>query len=148
MLLPSAYPFMVKQNGGVSWVNDPRSNRMSSLKMSLWIMSTFVKWKFHELIFWTAHFQQLWAHGILSSLFLVKWVPGVTTPHPPMVERGYKVYRDFISTIFRVISLIVFISSLKSYGSSYDVTTKSILCHIVWNFKWHYIMWNIIMKSQ
>ena len=74
MLLPSAYPFMVKQNGGVSWVNDPRSHRMSSLKMSLWIMSTFVKWKFHELIFWTAHFQQLWAHGILSSLFLVKWV--------------------------------------------------------------------------
>ena len=75
MLLPSAYPFMVKQNGGISWVNDPRSHRMSSLKMSLWIMSTFVKWKFHERIFWTAHFQQLWAHGILSSLFLVKWVP-------------------------------------------------------------------------
>ena len=76
MFLPSAYPFMVKQNGGVSWVNDPRSHRMSSLKISLWIMSTFVKWKFHELIFWTAHFQQLWAHGILSSLFLVEWVPG------------------------------------------------------------------------
>ena len=75
MLLPSAYPFMVKQNGGVSWVNDPRSHSMSSLKMSLWIMSTFVKWKFYVLVIWTAHFQQLWAHGIVSSLFLVKWVP-------------------------------------------------------------------------
>ena len=40
--------------------------------MSLWIVSTFVKWKFNELIFWTAHFQQLRAHGIVSSQFLVK----------------------------------------------------------------------------
>ena len=44
--------------------------------MSLSILSTFVKWKFYELIFVTAHFQQLRAHGIVSSQFLVKWVPG------------------------------------------------------------------------
>ena len=30
-------------------------------------MDTFVKWKFDELICWTAHFQQLWAHGIVRS---------------------------------------------------------------------------------
>ena len=74
MLLSGAYPFMVKYNGDVSWVNDPKSHRISSLEISLWIMSTFVKWKFYELIFWTAHFQELWAHGIVSSQFLVKWV--------------------------------------------------------------------------
>ena len=33
-------------------------------------MSTFMTCKFYELIFWTAHFQQLWAHGIVSSQFI------------------------------------------------------------------------------
>ena len=45
-------------------------------------MSTFVKWKFYELIFWKAHFQQLWAHGIVSSQSLVKWVPGPSVQEP------------------------------------------------------------------
>ena len=74
-ILSSAYPTMAKEDDDDSWVNDPRSHRMSSLKMSLSIMSTFVKWEFYELIFSIAHFLKSWAHGIVSSQFLVKWVP-------------------------------------------------------------------------
>ena len=62
ILLHNAYNLMAEQNGDDQWLNDQRSHRMSSHKMSFWIMSTFVKWKFYELIFCRA--QQLWADGI------------------------------------------------------------------------------------
>ena len=38
--------------------------------MSPWILSTFLKWQFYELIFLTAQFLPLRAHGIVSSQFL------------------------------------------------------------------------------
>ena len=72
MLLPSAEHAMAKLKDNDFWVNNQRCHRMS-----FWIMSIFVKWKFYELTFWTAPFQQLWAPGILSSHFLVKWVQDV-----------------------------------------------------------------------
>ena len=52
-------------------------------------MSILVKWKFYERIFWTAHFQQLWAHGIVSSQFLVKWVPDLSITSKPWCRQWF-----------------------------------------------------------
>ena len=60
----------------MSWVNDPRSHRMNSHKMSLSITSAFVKWKFYELISGQLIFNkyelvELWAHNSLWNESLV-----------------------------------------------------------------------------